>query len=190
MISEVNFAECFISLPTHGTQMRPRCLRLSVSRPCARIPRRWAAASSASSPEFCFVARTRRGLEAALRSELQRFVPHGHVSNGLKIVAEDTEVTVAETEGSFIAPEGKEAEGAVEILGPWRNIYWILRSSLVQSVWLRISPSFPCESLSDLEMAVQKAPWEDFIDLNQLGCALREMCNGLQWPTSLKNDKH
>ena len=91
-------------------------------------------ASSASSPEFCFVARTRRGLEAALRSELQRFVPHGHVSNGLKIVAEDTEVTVAETEGSFIAPEGKEAEGAVEILGPWRNIYWILRSSLVQSV--------------------------------------------------------
>ena len=33
--------------------------------------------------------------------------------------------------GSFIAPEGKEAEGAVEILGPWRNIYWILRSSLV-----------------------------------------------------------
>lgn len=171
--------------------MRPRCLGLSVSRPAAfRSPRRWAS--------FCFVARTRRGLEATLRSELQRFerlaVPQGHVghvSHGLKIVAEDTEEeTVAETEGSFIAPEGKEAEGAVEILGPWRNIYWILRSSLVQSVWLRISPSFPCESLSDLEMAVQKAPWEDFIDLNQLGCALRKICNGLQWPTSLKNEKH
>ena len=179
--------------------MRPRCLRLAVSRAAARSPRRVrAAASSASSASsFCFVARTRRGLEATLRSELQgfvRFVPHGHVghvSNGLKIVTEDTEEeTVAEMEGSFIAPEGKEAEGAVEILGPWRNIYWILRSSLVQSVWLRISPSFPCESLSDLEMAVQKAPWEDFIDLNQLGCALREICNGLQWPTSLKNDKH
>ena len=173
--------------------MRPRSpcpwLRLSVSPRAVAVPRRWA---SASSPEFCFVARTRRGLEATLRSELQRFVPQGHVSNGFKIVAEDTEVNVAEMEGGLIAPEGKEAEGAVEILGPWRNIYWILRSSLVQSVWFRISPSFPCESLSDLEMAVQKAPWEDFIDLNQLGYALREVYSGLQWPTSLKIniDKH
>ena len=118
--------------------------------------------TSSSDRSVSFVARTRLGLEPLLLAELQKVDFDGGRASPLSEAE-------AVPRGGLVTPEGKEAEGAVEIHGYWSNLYRILRCSLVQSVWLRVGPCFQCNELSDLETAVQDAPWEDFLDLKQLG---------------------
>lgn len=125
---------------------------------------RWVSTSTSSDRSVCFVARTRLGLEPLLLAELQKVEDFDGDA-----VSPLTEAQEAVPRGGLVMPEGKEAEGAVEIHGAWSNLYRILRCSLVQSVWLRVGPCFQCNELSDLETAVQEAPWEDFLDLQQLG---------------------
>lgn len=125
---------------------------------------RWVSTSTSSDRSVCFVARTRLGLEPLLLAELQKVEDFDGDA-----VSPLTEAQEAVPRGGLVMPEGKEAEGAVEIHGAWSNLYRILRCSLVQSVWLRVGPCFQRNELSDLETAVQEAPWEDFLDLQQLG---------------------
>ena len=133
------------------------------------------------------MARTRRGLEPFLLEELRgALAPRAALRGAADEVSEEelnevdmeveewekqkNEEKHAELLRELDLPEGKEAEGAVEVVGAWQNLYWILRCSLVQSVWFRVA-SFRCESLEDLEIAVQRTPWEDYLDFNDLGRA-------------------
>lgn len=120
------------------------------------------------------MCRTRLGLEPLLLAELSRLSE----DFGIHVAATGdsgddpggpTGGPTGGTGGRWKTPEGKEAEGVVEVRGPWERLYWILRCSLVQSVWVRVGPRFECEVLGDLEAAVRKAPWEDFLDRDQLG---------------------
>eukprot|EP00435_Cladocopium_sp_Y103_P063499 s526_g25.t1 len=146
-----------------------------------RLGLRWVSTTS-DRGSVCFVARTRLGLEPLLLAELRKDFDGDTLigKNGAEGKSEESAVP-----RGLVTPEGKEAEGAVEIHGAWSNLYRILRCSLVQSVWLRVGPCFQCKELSDLETAVQEAPWEDFLDLQQLGplaffffLLLRALCDG------------
>lgn len=117
------------------------------------------------SKDFCFVCRTRLGLEPLLLAELSRLSE----DFGIHVAATGDSGDDGPTGGRWKTPEGKEAEGVVEVHGPWERLYWILRCSLVQSVWVRVGRTFQCEVLDDLETAVHEAPWEDFLDRDQLG---------------------
>ena len=111
-----------------------------------------------------FVARTRLGLEPLLRAELKALSE----DFGLNLVIHEAE-TRSSALGALVIPEEREAEGAVEVSGPFEVSSWLLRCSLVQSIWLRVLGPFPCNDLNDLEEAVRETPWEDFVDLQELG---------------------
>ena len=117
---------------------------------------------------FVFIVRTRRGLQQLLCDELVR-LPRLKAAGATGIAtAPEKQPTVA---GSLpIAPEGFEAEGAVEIRGPWQVIYPILQSSrLAQSVWVQVTPPFKCDTASSLEQALCESRWERFLSLKRLG---------------------
>lgn len=170
----------------------------------------WVRAFSAET--WCFIARTRLGLEPLLLAELEALHEGGRAgpgrSEGTRLrrrsrsvedqarsksgvdeveVGLDVEVprfekwTESASRPRFEAiksskieneplklPEGREDEGFVEIHGPWQSLYWILRCSLLRSLWIRVT-SFPCESLADLETAVRATRWEEYLDLRDLG---------------------
>ena len=108
---------------------------------------------------YSWIVRGRLGLEPMLRAELERNRPP---SLRAALSSEDVD-----RPGVLEAPEGVEAEGAVEILGSWDVLYWTLGCRLAQSVWVRVGEPRECDLLEDLEEAVERAPWDHFLDGRQ-----------------------
>ncbi|CAE7435598.1 rtcB [Symbiodinium sp. CCMP2592] len=113
---------------------------------------------------YSWLIRGRLGLEPLLRAELQQMqrsqpLPgHGSVILG----------SAPCTRRAFESPEGLEAEGLVEVLGPWDVLYWTLGCRLAQSIWVRVGEPFDCETPQALEEALQEVPWDHFVGPNQL----------------------
>ena len=101
------------------------------------------------------VARTRLGLESLLRAELETLAKPG--SDFVKPAPGPASAT-------FVAPEGRQAEGAVEVhSAEWAAVYRVLRSRLAQSVWVRVGEPFACDSLEAFEEVLSTAPFESFL---------------------------
>ncbi|CAE7693435.1 rtcB [Symbiodinium microadriaticum] len=110
---------------------------------------------------YSWLIRGRLGLEPLLRAELQQLQTPKQGSS--VILGASTELKA----GGAIEPEGLEAEGLVEVLGPWNVLSWILGCRLAQSIWLRVGEPFPCETLQELEEALEELPFDHFLAPNQ-----------------------
>ncbi|CAE8671867.1 unnamed protein product [Polarella glacialis] len=124
-----------------------------------------AAAEEEGEDHFVFVVRTRRGLEPLLRQELAGLrALQDAGATGLSLGA--TERRSAE---SLAVPEAREAEGAVEVYGPWPVLYSVLLGSrLAQSVWVRVGNVFRCEEAGALAQAAREAPWGQLLPVSRL----------------------
>ena len=115
---------------------------------------------------YSWLVRGRLGLEPLLRAEMQRTRPPSLKADLQADLRNRTDESGGF--GRLEVPENVEAEGVVEITGPWDVLYWALGCRLCQSIWLRVGEPFNCESIEALEEALSLAPWDHFLDALQL----------------------